>query len=273
MNKYKIILVHLMLFAITLSVSAQLQSGKYHAPVKVQKKWQKHHPGDVIFEDLSPATEGSRIYHNIIPSPTPYIQENARRVLQTLYWSPKDKNVPQLKSIYYTLKEYDGVSAKSGSGDHVGIVYSTKHIEKSYQGGDTARLDYETRGVLYHELTHAYQLEPLGCGTYGDGGEFWCFIESMADAVRLTLGCFEQNFQSKDRPRGGDWRKGYRTGGYFLYWIMLNKDKEFLKKFNRSAIELNPWSWDAAMKHVLGDKPENSVEALWNEYQKAIGDK
>ncbi len=251
---------------------AQLQYNKYHAPIKVEKKWRKYFPGDVVFRDKAPETEGSRIYHNIIPEPTPYIQENARRVLQTLYFGPKDKNIPQLKHIFYTLEDYDGVSAKSGHGDHVGIVYSTQWIEKSFAGQDTMRLDYETRGVLYHELTHAYQLEPKGCGEYSDGGEFWCFIEGMADAVRLSCGCFEQDFQSKDRPRANTWRKGYRVAGYFLYWIQQNKDKNFLRKFNRSAAELDTWSWDAAMRHVLGDKPENGVEALWTEYRKAIGE-
>ena len=61
--------------------------------------------------------------------------------------------------------------------------------------------------------------------------------------------------------------------GYFLWWIQQTKDKNFLRKFNRSAAELDTWSWDAAMKHVLGNKPENGVEALWDEYRKAIGEK
>ncbi len=257
---------------LTLGAQAQVEKDRYHEPIKVQKKWKKYNPGNVIFRDESPESEGSKIYHRIIPNPTSYIQENARRVLQTLYWGPKDPNVPKLDRIIYTIKEYNGISEKYGHRDHVGIRYSTKWIERSFAGNDTMKLDYETRGVLYHELTHAYQLEPKGCGTYGDGGEYWCFIEGMADAVRVVCGCFEQDFQSKDRPRGGDWRKGYRVAGYFLYWLQLNKDKDFLRKFNRSAAELNPWSWDAAMKHVLGDKPENSVENLWAEYQQAIGD-
>ena len=261
----------LALFAV--EAQAQLKNNKYHEPIKVAKKWKNYNPGDVIFHDESPESEGSKIYHNIIPEPTPYIQENALRVLQTLYRSPKDKNVPKLNRIIYTLKEYDGVSEKYGHGDHVGIRYSTKWIERSFAGNDTMKLDYETRGVLYHELTHAYQLEPKNCGEYSDGGEYWCFIEGMADAVRLACGCFEQDFQSKDRPRAETWRKGYRVAGYFLWWIQQTKDKNFLRKFNRSAAELDTWSWDAAMKHVLGDKPENGVEALWEEYRKAIGEK
>ena len=261
------------LAAMTQTAGAQLKENKYHSPIKVEKKWKKYNPGEVEFTDKAPETEGSKIYHRIIPNPIPYIQENALRVLQTLYYGPKDKNIPQLKHIYYSLIDQDGVSWKYGGGDHVGVCYTTGWIEKSFKGQDTMRLDYETRGVLYHELTHAYQLEPKGCGTYGDGGEYWCFIEGMADAVRLTCGCFEQDFNSKDRPKGDSWRKGYRVTGYFLYWLQQNKDKNFLRKFNASANEINPWSWDAAMKHVLGDKPENGVDALWDEYLHAIGDK
>ncbi len=266
-------ILSLMLAAcLTLGAAAQLTYNKYHAPIKVEKKWRKYNPGEVIFRDKSPESEGAKIYHAIIPEPTPYIQENARRVLQTLYWGPKDKNIPKLERIFYTIEEYDGISEKYGHGDHVGIRYSTKWIERSFAGQDTMRLDYETRGVLYHELTHAYQLEPKNCGSYSDGGEYWCFIEGMADAVRVACGCFEQNFQSHDRPRADTWRKGYRVAGYFLYWLQLNKDKNFLRKFNRSAAELETWSWDAAMKHVLGDRPENGVEALWQEYRTAIGE-
>jgi hypothetical protein len=269
----KNIIFVLLAAAVSTGAMAQLKVNKYHEPIKLEKKWLNYDPGDVIFRDEAPETEGSKIYHNIIHNPTPYIQENARRVLQTLYYGPKDKNIPKIKTINYSLVNEDGISWKYGDGDMVGVCYTTGWIEKSFKDNDTMRLDYETRGVLYHELTHAYQLDPKGCGEYGDGGENWCFIEGMADAVRLSCGCFEQDFQSKDRPRGKSWREGYRVAGYFLYWLQLNKDKNFIRKFNASAAELNPWSWDKAMKHVLGDKPENGVEELWDEYLHAIGDK
>ncbi|MDE6344388.1 MAG: basic secretory family protein, partial [Muribaculaceae bacterium] len=190
-----------------------------------------------------------------------------------LYYSPDDENIPDIKTIEYVVRSFDGVSYKSGSGSYIRIDYSTDWIEKSYVGKDVQRVDYETRGVLYHELTHAYQLEPKNCGSYNDGGEFWAFIEGMADAVRVACGCFEQDFDSEDRPRGGNWMDGYRYVGYFVYWLQLNKDENFIRKFNASANELDTWSFDAAMKHVLGDKEENSVSSLWNEYQKAVGDR
>ena len=50
---------------------------------------------------------------------------------------------------------------------------------------------FETRGVLLHELTHAYQLEPQGIGSYGTNRVFWAFIEGMADAVRVANGGFD----------------------------------------------------------------------------------
>lgn len=150
----------LLLMMMAQAVSAQLAHNKYYKPIRVEKRWQKFNPGEVTFRDESPLSEGSGIYHRIITNPISYIQENARRVLQTLYWSPSDPNLPKLQRIIYTLKDYDGVSEKYGSGDHVGIRYSTRWIERSFAGGDTMRLDYETRGVLYHELTMPISWSP-----------------------------------------------------------------------------------------------------------------
>lgn len=92
---------------------------------------------------------------------------------------------------------------------------------------------FETRGVLLHELTHAYQLEPQGVGSYGDSPTFRAFIEGMADAVRIANGGFEG---PSARPKGGSYMDGYRTTGYFLVWLRDHKDAEFLRKFNRSAL-------------------------------------
>ena len=125
----------------------------------------------------------------------------------------------------------------------------------------------ETRGVLLHELTHAYQLEPQGVGSYGDSPTFRAFIEGMADAVRIANGGFEG---PSARPKGGSYMDGYRTTGYFLVWLRDHKDTEFLRKFNRSALEVVPWSFDGAVKHILGQ--DWNIDQLWREYQIAVGD-
>ncbi|MCM1176375.1 MAG: basic secretory family protein [Bacteroidales bacterium] len=227
--------------------------------------WKDYNVGKVIFVDKASETEGSRIYHSIISDPDTYIQEQARTVLSILYDSPKD-SITAVNEIYYTLEDTDGISAKGGGDGYVSIFYSTRHIEKSFADCDTAKVLFETRGVLLHELTHAYQLEPQGVGSYGTNRVFWAFIEGMADAVRVAGG----GFGPDARPKGGNYMDGYRTTGYFLVWLRDNKDPEFLVKFNRSALEVVPWSFDGAVKHILG--PEADIDELWQEYQVAVGD-
>ena len=228
--------------------------------------WNDYFVGNIIFEDKAPDSEGSRIYHSLIPNPQAYISEQARTVLNTLYFSPKDSIVP-VNNLYYTLKDSKGISAKSGGDGEISIYYSTRHIAKSFEGNDTAKVDFETRGVLLHELTHAYQLAPQGIGTYGTNKVYWAFIEGMADAVRVANGGFHGE---ADRPKGGNYMDGYRRAGYFFVWLRDTKDPDFLRKFNLSTLEIVPWSFDGAIKHILGS--EHSIDALWREYQLAMGD-
>jgi len=228
--------------------------------------WADYFVGNILFEDKAPETEGSRIYHSLIPNIKAYISKEARLVLNTLYYNPEDSIVP-VYNLYYTLEDIDGISAKGGNEGEISIFYSTRHIEKSFVNNDTAKVDFETRGVLLHELTHAYQLEPQGIGSYGTDKVFWAFIEGMADAVRVANNGFHGE---DDRPKGGNYMDGYRYAGYFFVWLRDNKDAEFLRKFNYSTLEIIPWSFDGAIKHILGD--QYSMDGLWNEYQIAVGD-
>ena len=70
-------------------------------------------------------------------------------MLNTLYYSEKD-SIPAFNVLHYTLEDVDGVSAKGGGNGNVSIFYSTRHIQKSFANNDTARVDFETRGVLLH---------------------------------------------------------------------------------------------------------------------------
>ncbi len=227
--------------------------------------WDRH-LGQIIFVNEAPASSGSTIYHALIPDPDAYIRRVANEVLQTLYFSPAD-SIPQLHRLRYILKDDPGISAKGGGNGFVEIFYSTRHVEKSFANNDTARVDFETRGVLLHELTHAFQLEPQGIGSYGTNPVFWQIIEGTADAVRVACGGFHDE---TDRPRGGSYTNGYRHVGYFFDWLRRTKDKDFIRKINRSCIEVVPWSWDKAMSYALG-RPCTADE-LWHEYQVAVGD-
>ena len=229
-------------------------------------QWDDYFVGKICFEDKSPESEGSRIYHSLIPNPEEYIAEQARTVLSTLYFSPDDSIVP-VNNLYYTIEEMDGISGKGGGNGEVSIYYSTKYVANSFADKDTAKVFFETRGVLLHELTHAYQLEPQGIGTYGSNRVFWAFIEGVADAVRIANGGFSGE---ADRPKGGNYMDGYRTAGYFFVWLRDNKDPDFIRKINRSTLEVIPWSFDGAIKHIFGENAD--VDTLWKEYQIAVGD-
>lgn len=240
-------------------------AGQETSTASTASVWDDYFVGTIDFINEAPETAGSQIYASIVPDPATYITSQARKVLETLYFSPED-SIPGIEKITYTLKDYKGISAKDGAPPHISVVYSTQWIEKSFSDGDTAKVDYETRGVLYHELTHGFQLEPQGIGTYGTNKTFWAMIEGVADAVRYLNG----GFTLADRPKGGHYSDGYRTTGFFLAWLTQTKDADFLRKFNRSTLEVIPWSFDGAIKKALGD--QYAIEDLWKEYLKAMGD-
>ena len=219
--------------------------------------------GEILVEDKAVATEGSRLYHTIIPDAESYIRQTATEVLATLYDVSSD-TIPTVDRLHYTLEDVDGISAKGGGNGNISIFYSTRHIERSFELNDTSRLLFETRGVLLHELTHAFQLEPHGVGNYGNSRVFRAFIEGMADAVRLANGGFEH---PEHFAGGGHYLVGYQSAGYFFVWIRDNKNADFLRKFNRSALEVVPWSFDGAIKYALGK--DYSIDVLWKEYLNA----
>ena len=99
--------------------------------------WGDYFIGNIIFEDKAPKSEGSRIYHDLIPDPKSYISRQARTVLNTLYYSPEDSIAP-VHTLHYTLEDIDGISAKGGSDGDISIFYSTRHIAKSFVNNDTA---------------------------------------------------------------------------------------------------------------------------------------
>ncbi|OLA87616.1 MAG: hypothetical protein BHW66_11380 [Akkermansia sp. 54_46] len=163
------------------------------------------------------------------------------------------------------LEDTDGVACKWGGNGEVAISCSTRHIEGLFKDDDAAKVYFEIRGVLLHELTHVYQQEPQGIGSYGTNREFRAFIEGMADAVRIANGGFHRGAY---RPTGGSYMDGYLHAGHFFVWLRDYKDPEFLRKLNRSALEVVPWSFDGAVKYALGS--EYHIDELWREYQRVM---
>ncbi|RHJ82334.1 basic secretory protein-like protein [Parabacteroides sp. AM08-6] len=223
--------------------------------------WEDFKYPRVNFKVLDPEAKGSETYQTLVQNPDEYVQYHTQKVAEILFFSAKD-TMNDVQEINYTLKEYDGVSAKSGNPPSIAIVYSTKHIQRSAEES-LYKLDFETRGVLYHELVHAYQFEPKGIGSYSTNKEFWACIEGMADAVRAQAGLFDMS----TRKPGGNWMDGYRTTGFFIQWL-TTKDPDAIRKFHLTVRDLDVWSFDKAIKSMFG--PESSIECIWNEYQEFL---
>lgn len=223
--------------------------------------WEHFDEPKVVFETVHPEAEGSKLYHQLVQDPEAYIRYHARKVAEILYDSADDP-INDVRRIKYTLEDKEGISAKSGNSPNIHIFYSARHVEQSAKES-LAKLDFETRGVLYHELTHGYQYEPKGCGNYGNNKTFWACIEGIADAVRAEAGYFDWN----TRKPGGNWMDGYRTTGFFLQWL-TTKDPDAIRKFHRTVEDLEVWSFDDAIKSVFG--PESGIESMWEAYQQFL---
>ena len=227
-------------------------------------KWKNFHYPEVEFNILHPEVEGSKIYLNMVQNPDEYIKYHTQKVAEILYFSDQD-SILGIKKITYDLKDAPGISAKGGGVPNINIFYSTRWVESS-ANKSLYVLDRETRGVLYHELTHGYQYEPKNCGRYDGRSIFWSNIEGLADAVRIEAGLFENMGQnridtSKDKKK---WMAGYRTSGYFIQW-MKTKDPDAIRKFNKSAADLPTWTWDAFVEYIF-PRQYSGVHELWDEY-------
>ncbi|KAA6337631.1 hypothetical protein EZS27_014308, partial [termite gut metagenome] len=206
-------------------------------------------------------TEGNRIYTQLVQDPDKYVKYHTQKVAEILFYTA-DEPMNDVRRINYVLKDYNGISEKSGNPPSVSIVYSTRWVETSAKES-LYKLDYETRGVLYHELTHAYQFEPKGIGTYSTNKEFWACIEGIADAVRAEAGLFDIS----TRKPGGHWLTGYRTTGFFIQWL-TTKTPDAIRKFHHTVRDLDVWSFDNAIKSIFGNTA--SIEDMWKEYQEYL---
>ena len=230
-------------------------------------KWKSFQLPQVKFETPYPNSKGSLLYHAIVEDPKELIAIQSRRVLNLLYFSPDEPLIPRRDVITYKLDNYNGISAFYSDGNNSGIILSNQYIESYYNQFGVKALVAENKGVLSHELTHSFQLEPQGVGDYNSSQVFHACIEGMADAVRVLSGGFPNE---SDRPKGGSYLDSYRYTGFFIAWLVNNKDKDFLRKFNMSTQYVVPWSFDGAIKYALGE--QYNVDDLWLEYQRAMGD-
>lgn len=190
-----------------------------------------------------------------VPDLEDLIKKEALSVSKLLYDSPTD--VPPLDSIIYTVCKFEGLAGKGGEKPTVIFVFGSQYFATLVDSTLTKEeIRQEIVGVMVHEMCHAYQLD---CKYEGDG---WSVIEGIADAVRYLEGYVDPARQKV----GGSWQDGYKTTGFFMVWIMQNKDPDFLKKVNQSLGENYDWHWDENIQKITGQ----SIESLWQEYQEDL---
>ena len=221
--------------------------------------WHQFKSPSINFIDLAD-DKGSRLYDLLVQDKTAYLQWHAREICTMLYFNDQEERMP-VQTIDYFLEEMKGkVSHKAGAAPKVSIHYSTDWIQKS-AGVSFLRLSEETRGVLFHEMVHAFQMEPKGIDPYQQGNLSWSAIEGLADAVRTQAGYHDYS----QRNVNGSLMSGYKITGMFCYWLTQAKDKDAIRNINKSMRTEIPWSWDKALKFALGK--DASEKKLWEEYR------
>ena len=192
-----------------------------------------------------------------------FVQSCCLTVAQKLYYGVDEANEHNLNAINYKLTEGGALSYKGGGPPTIEIGFDMNYIITfSKTHSDAASAD-EIYGVLCHEICHGYQREPKGAGNYDGSSEYYGFIEGLADLARLQTGGFNP---ARKPSAGGKWTDGYCTTAFFYLWINNTISPTFLKDLNKTALTINPWSIDAALKQLTG----KSAQALWSGYQKAI---
>lgn len=220
----------------------------------------------IVVVNHAPGSEGGAEFTRLVPDARQFVLDHVRAVVQTLYATGAEANRAGVKKINLQITpDYEGLAAKFGNTPEITIKYGTEALAVLVSKNDATALA-EIRGVIDHELTHAYQSQPRGAGVYDGRSEHWAFIEGVADAVRPMLEPFSDG--RKPRPGGErQWLTGYSTTGFFLKWLAETKDPEFLRKFNATGWTIAPWSWDAALKSIFG---ATTTRQLWDEYQASL---
>lgn len=197
-------------------------------------------------------SRGSKIFEELVQDKNSYIYEICEIVCFHLYKNPSE--VPSFKKLTFIIDDFDGVAWKDGMPPHITVAVSNKYLEKYNDEGKN--ISEEVKGILLHELTHAYQ--------HSKNMDIEV-IEGVADLVRYLSGYIDISF----RKLGGNYDSSYKTTGFFFDWIRskyINKF-DFLYEINSLA---NPnldenFSWNS-VEQICG----TTVEELWAEYQREL---
>lgn len=201
-------------------------------------------------EYITDDSNGVKLFDELVPNKEIYIYNICKAVAKFLYKTPEE--VPYFGKLTLKVETFEGVAWKAGKPPHITVAINSNYLEDyATKGGN---ITDEVSGVLFHELTHAYQ---------HSSGQELSSIEGVADLVRYLAGYISLNF----RKAGGEYTTSYKTTGFFYDWIraVYIDQCDFLYELNQTASPTNNgvWSLEEALLKITGRTPQN----LWDEYQ------
>jgi hypothetical protein len=225
---------------------------------------------DTVFEfqNSIPNHPGSILFCSTIKDPIAISRDFSYRIIALLYGTPQNHHPSYISKITIILSDMPGVAhmiSENGSARKKEIHVSVNHICETYarNNNDVAGLGGEIRGVLIHELTHAWQYFEQVClpsSAHNDhrherapGG----VTEGIADFIRLRSGMAPSHWKKSK----GRWDGGYDCTAHFLAWVEDTKrEVGFVRKLNYA---IGKSGWDV---RCVDDICGVGVEALWKEY-------
>ncbi|WP_186176552.1 discoidin domain-containing protein [Vibrio jasicida] len=204
---------------------------------------------------------GGRLFVANLPNYRDFTLQHIVKLNQLLYLDVNE--VPYVSNLKITIHPFsnpncDGVAYKSGGINSTNIYINSCFLESL----PSEKVEAEIKGILVHELVHAYQNSNFeqGSGT----------LEGVADAVRYLT-----EFKSLEEKRtlGGDHNSSYDLGAFWIDWLrhklLANGDqRDFLYELNKYAGSPSGFNW----QNDITDFFSNTVDELWREYQTCLHD-
>lgn len=241
--------------------SSELTKASFIRVIDKNDPWAGFNPPTVSFVKQLPEHPGQLELERVLPELDREIQQICLSVAKILYSHVSQSKV--FNSVQFETGQYDFPAAKSGTDSDMILLFDLDHLYNAAQQGDEA-LKQEVLGVLWHELTHGYNHVP-DKGVYQAGNELHSYLEGLANLVRIKGGYLEhyrQNIKWID-----SWNEdAYNQTSFFLEWVAnTNRNTDFIRQFNHSALVIKEWSFDKAFKSIFGDA--RGINEVFGEYQ------
>jgi hypothetical protein len=200
--------------------------------------------------------------------PQAFVVAIGRHVCRVLYRNTSE--LLPITKLTLIIRDDPGVAWKSGNGNEITVMISSRHLRNIHNSGGDAAVAAEIKGVLYHEMTHMYQYDDRfnprpaqsGEGAYSRLGNV---IEGVADFVRFRVGFMPRGRTPSKSGRWDD--EGYTKPAFFLLWADT-KYPGFVYRMNLTMAAGDGRSWEPswAFPQIADGKTEAQ---LWSEFQAA----